>query len=853
MAKYELPQYQSVYRDPGSVQINQLKRQQFLENMQADNALATSVMNMDALEEDNEQLYALADKYNSNIDERATRRDYENLGMTIHRDAMDFIKDYTPIKKSKDLYTAYEKMLSEKVTKGDITSSIKERKLAQSRSKYKGVQYTPAGTVDQNSYFKGEGVANYVDVNAEFAKAMKDVVERKGKYQGYELRDGDFEIVLDRYPLDGTETSTKAGAPVWLIKKGKKILGEVDSTLVADVTSAVLRRDDVASYLRQEADLSTYMFTEEEAQEKIDNSLSSIDTQIDDVNADKKLSKERKAEKIKSLKEYKAKIVENVEKNGAKSTLLSVTHDDLKAQYLQDAQNKYVYRNEAYSETPSVLNEEGVGAGSNKNKPAVTFQLPVEGALTSVVIGGFSTPEVTAHLAEQTLIVDNLTKEYKSRGVSVDLLYNADTNEEIENIIALMPEDNKIGKETVIGDIKNIRRAKDKQRLAEIRLEEARKSVYKDGENEQDYKERKVKTFILPENVPGTTNKKFNKLPYYKEPQEILEALIKANYLEEDATIFDAMTLIEGSTKGTTTSTSGGTSPTTMITTSSTRQLRDIVNVIYGELDPTDQTPNVTRSAQNNYIEALQGVWSKHMSEDRKTINDSLDNSGIKFDALVDTSYGDPEGKTKTAINDAIKKGLSDNIAVITEAGTEPTAYKQYIREKYGEGDVVEIDVNKTGLVNVANPNGVPMLAISIKSKVKKGDDINIGDTEYIFIPQSEINAYTDGVSTIDNYVNSTGFKVNRLYAEGLAHNVSSWSPEIFTVGPKGEESSKVEFKYKNEDGSENSKPIIITSMNDEGVITTTSHSKAKGLEILERLLDQPLTTDGDTYAKYLY
>ena len=52
MAKYELPQYQSMYRDTGSVQVNQLKRQEYLANMQADNALATSIMNMDALSED---------------------------------------------------------------------------------------------------------------------------------------------------------------------------------------------------------------------------------------------------------------------------------------------------------------------------------------------------------------------------------------------------------------------------------------------------------------------------------------------------------------------------------------------------------------------------------------------------------------------------------------------------------------------------------------------------------------------------------------------------------------------------------------------------------------------------------
>ena len=50
MAKYELPQYQSVYRDTGSVQINQIKRQEYAANIQADNALAVSIMNMDALD-----------------------------------------------------------------------------------------------------------------------------------------------------------------------------------------------------------------------------------------------------------------------------------------------------------------------------------------------------------------------------------------------------------------------------------------------------------------------------------------------------------------------------------------------------------------------------------------------------------------------------------------------------------------------------------------------------------------------------------------------------------------------------------------------------------------------------------
>ena len=842
MAKYDLQPIQSMYRDTGSVQVNELKRKEYMANMQADNALATSVMNMEALEEDSETLYSLADKYNAGIDERAQRTDYENLGMTIHRDAMSFIKDYTPIKKSKDLYTAYENMLKEKVNKGLITTSIKDRKLAQSKSKYKGIQYTPSGTVDQDSYFKGEKVAHYVDVNAEFAKAMKDVVERKGEYEGYELRDGDFEIVLDRYPLDGVEKS-KAGNPVWLVKKGKKILGEVDKDLVASVTGDVLKRDDVHAYLRQEADLSTYMLTDEEAQEKIDNSLASIDSKIDETIADKDLSDEKRAETVQYYEDYKERILKNVETIGAKNTLVGVTHDDLNRQYLKSAQNKYVYRNEAYSETPSVLDEDGVGSGGkNNNKPQVFFTTGVSGGMTSVVIGGTTTPQIQNHLAEQNSIIKKTTTEYKARNISADLLYNADTDAEIEEILALMPEDNKVGKETLIADIKNLRRARDKQTLANIRLNEAKTSVYKDGETEQDYKIRKSKDLAEPELVPGSKSNVYKEQNQYLSREDILEGLIKAGALEEDATLYDALAYLEGQQK----------EAGEYLKHGSAFILYDhgeFVNKLYGDEGEVD---SAVLKERNIFLGNVIQEFRQKMKSDRNIVETTLKNDTIKFDGLVDTSYGDTTDETKTAINNAIKEGLNDNIAVITIAGEEPIAYKQYIRETYGEGDVVEINVDQTGLVNVANPSGVPMIAVSIKSKVKKNDK-DIGDTEYIFIPASEINAYTDGDSTIDNHVNSTGFKVNRLYAEGLAHNVKSWSPEIFTVGPEGKETSKVEFKYQNADGSENPKPIIITSMNSEGIITTTAHNKTKGLEILEGLLDKPINDEGDTYAKYLY
>ena len=115
MARYELPTIQSTYRDTAAVQVNTLKRQEYLANMQADNTLSTSIMNMDSLPQDKERLGEIADQYNGNINTRSERKDYENLGMTIHKDAMDFVKDYSPIKNELAKSNAYTESLKKRL------------------------------------------------------------------------------------------------------------------------------------------------------------------------------------------------------------------------------------------------------------------------------------------------------------------------------------------------------------------------------------------------------------------------------------------------------------------------------------------------------------------------------------------------------------------------------------------------------------------------------------------------------------------------------------------------------------------------------------------------------------------
>ena len=110
MAKYELPQYQTMYRDPQSVAINTELRQRFVGAFQADDALGSAVDAMDSadFEGDIAEKQRLTNKYNDQLDDRAARGDYETLGMTITRDARQFVQEYKPIQENKAAYDEFK-------------------------------------------------------------------------------------------------------------------------------------------------------------------------------------------------------------------------------------------------------------------------------------------------------------------------------------------------------------------------------------------------------------------------------------------------------------------------------------------------------------------------------------------------------------------------------------------------------------------------------------------------------------------------------------------------------------------------------------------------------------------------
>ena len=232
---------------------------------------------------------------------------------------------------------------------------------------------------------------------------------------------------------------------------------------------------------------------------------------------------------------------------------------------------------------------------------------------------------------------------------------------------------------------------------------------------------------------------------------------------------------------------------------------------------------SVSNLDKQNWIIDVRNEYGGRLKNDADRITDDLTNSEIKFDAIIDNGFGDQTAETKTALHKAIKDGLHKDMQIIT-GGQEGDAmsFSQYIEnnfKKVGDDDNYEIVEDQSGLVNVSNQQGIPMIAIAIKNTGEDNDVAKSGEIDYIFIPASAIDARKAGVSTLQTYTNSIGYKLNTLFSNGQAHNVSNWSPKMFT---------NVKFDYTS------SNPISITI---DGV--TTSYNKSEGLEKLEGVVEK--------------
>jgi len=254
MSRYNLRPYTSVYKDPGSVEINALQRQKFQQAFNADDMLAGAVDQMKAADFEGDQNLKMELEKNTRqqLQDRSSRGDYETMMLDVSKSAREFDKGYQPIKQNAERYDAYKKRLQEAYEKGDIFADTYNKSLAKSNFGYSGLQRNEDGSIDDGSYFNGYNFVKDVDIQDEMSTAMKDYAAKEG----------------------GTITQQVGQGPnaIYTIKIGEsyKTVPQKD---VEFIFNNVISQPDVAASLKQRVDLSTFNVTDDEIRQRLTASL----------------------------------------------------------------------------------------------------------------------------------------------------------------------------------------------------------------------------------------------------------------------------------------------------------------------------------------------------------------------------------------------------------------------------------------------------------------------------------------------------------------------------------------------------------------------------------------------------
>jgi hypothetical protein len=258
MQRYTLGDYKSVYRDPGSVPINTQLRQQFAQAFAADDALAGAVDQMQAADfaGDQELKKQIEERTRAQLESRASKGNYESMGMDVTKSARAFAKDYQPLTQNLAKVKAYQEKIEKDYRDGFIDINTRNAKLAMSTKDYQGLQVNEQGVVDQDSFFKGKQYVEDVDISADFDKRMEGYIAEKynksrGGYEKVELPGGAVEYHIQT-------------------EKGLEI---IDPKKVSRMFQDMIAGPKYQAAIAQQAEVGTYMFDDEAIQSKLVTAL----------------------------------------------------------------------------------------------------------------------------------------------------------------------------------------------------------------------------------------------------------------------------------------------------------------------------------------------------------------------------------------------------------------------------------------------------------------------------------------------------------------------------------------------------------------------------------------------------
>ena len=512
---------------------------------------------------------------------------------------------------------------------------------------------------------------------------------------------------------------------------------------------------------------------------------------------------------------------------------------------------KYSYLNKVRKTDLTTIGD-GTKSEYTKHVPALISRLAASEDLANVVSGGLTVESIYKHRQDNQTILDDIYTRFNSNESNPSLnnpnvmkqLLNVQSKEDISNINLYTASGAKLDESAVLNLVNSAKRADDNIRLLNRRVREAVASVHgdmvlPDGTIDQ----KKYTKFInhLYNNMQYPAKGRYTqtteessaygdvyagaqKLETLSYP-DVRDAAIEAGLVPKGSDTKTVLDLLKNSEK-----VKGVPTPVAVGGDGETpEEIPSVANAIIDKLFTTEEGKTPLWAAQD-FINLITQQYGDYELDNDKKVQEHLDNSEINMLYTVEGNYGDPTENTKKTINQAIKQGFTNNMVVYAEGNPEPIAINQWLiendmakgKKKKGkitgiEGEGYEIIPDKSGLVTVANQNGQPMIAVAVKNK-------NTDETKFVFMPAGQLDVKYKGVSEMQNYINSTSFKLNRLYNTGDAYNIDSDTPSIPGM--------KVRFNYANP-----SEPVEITFGDGENA-KTQAYPKKEGLNLIESKLD---------------
>lgn len=835
MQRYTLGDYKSVYRDPGSVPINTQLRQQFAQAFAADDALAGAVDQMQAADfaGDQELKKQIEERTRAQLEARASRGNYESMGMDVTKSARAFAKDYQPLTQNLAKVKAYQEKIEKDYRDGFIDINTRNAKLAMSTKDYQGLQVNEQGVVDQDSFFKGKQYVEDVDISADFDKRMEGYIAEK-----YNKSRGGYEKV--QLPGGAVEYHVQT-------EKGLEI---IDAKKVSRMFQDMIAGPKYQAAIAQQAEVGTYMLDDEAIQSKLVTALDgdpedpdSKGLRQDLVEAKKELedakTKKEKAAAEQSIKALEGSIsemesaletpgktpeeMESIRRNFIQNSYA----DALIGREQQAALDKFARvnvikdnYNVRYSEKEIAdynrLQEADLGSGLRLNMDAIETKNP--GGYSVGEIDKFKEAKVTEQddavrkFKEAIYNLDGIDENVDLSGITIDNILSGELPEEFEQFKSLPSYTNAVN--TI-----NSARA-DIKRQDEL-LQQAKKAV--------GYDKDQIESGLLNRSysyVSGDEILSFAK-EYYNDPDMTMTEVVEL--MRSEKAKLESETGIDQDLAG---AEFGDVSPASM------DKSMEFANALMDRLEGKDRGGIFTRDARSSSVVGAILKKSKKVDKEAKAVlNDYIrENANRKISyTAVDTAPGFTK-KQRADINKAFNNYFEGETAGILDRmnfgyagmGPDGTSTMEGFRKAMSKDD------RFTAEEKAAWANGKLTVNNVLFNESAVADDGGItlqienseGAISQIYVPQSEF--YNSG---LQQYFTAPVFRlaseVNKSKNMGLKTTTIDLKPT------KDGKPLSLEFSFTS-DGADNVK--IIHGDDDPIYMGTGDPNFQKAIEDYERL-----------------